>query len=75
MGAELDSRAAADVRPSVLTLCTGIFCRTQLIYGYLTQTLNDRATVLPGLWVVGSGRWTGFASATLMGWAGRCGVR
>ncbi|UOG77105.1 ArsO family NAD(P)H-dependent flavin-containing monooxygenase [Hymenobacter tibetensis] len=30
-------------------------------------TTNTRATALPGLWLVGYGNWTGFASATLIG--------
>ncbi|RFP65002.1 NAD(P)/FAD-dependent oxidoreductase [Hymenobacter lapidiphilus] len=30
-------------------------------------TVGTRATALPGLWLVGYGTWTGFASATLIG--------
>ena len=30
-------------------------------------TEGNRATALPGLWLVGYGSWTGFASATLIG--------
>jgi thioredoxin reductase len=30
-------------------------------------TAGTRATTLPGLWLVGYGSWTGFASATLIG--------
>jgi cation diffusion facilitator CzcD-associated flavoprotein CzcO len=30
-------------------------------------TAGTRATVVPGLWLVGYGSWTGFASATLIG--------
>jgi putative flavoprotein involved in K+ transport len=31
------------------------------------STIETRATRLPGLWLVGYGNWTGFASATLIG--------
>jgi arsenate reductase len=32
-------------KKNVLVLCTGNFCRSQLLHGYLAQTLGDQATV------------------------------
>ena len=31
--------------PNILVLCTGNSCRSQLLHGYLTQLLGDRAVV------------------------------
>lgn len=54
--------------------CTGFGYTTSFLKTLVTtdpkgiiQTLETKATDLPGLWLVGYGAWTGYASATLIG--------
>jgi putative flavoprotein involved in K+ transport len=54
--------------------CTGFGFATQYLKGLVnlddsgkTQTVNTRSSLVDGLWLVGYGNWTGFASATLVG--------
>ncbi|AMJ66020.1 hypothetical protein AXW84_11695 [Hymenobacter sp. PAMC 26628] len=54
--------------------CTGFRPALSLLAGLgvvqpdgRVTTAGTRATALPGLWLVGYGSWTGFASATLIG--------
>jgi len=58
----------------VLIWCTGFRYATQHLRGLLpmdergmARTQGTRALDVPGLWLVGYGGWTGFASATMIG--------